>query len=43
MTKGYSGEKGVSPGAPPSPMIKSHMKKGKTPRKGESINWGKSK
>lgn len=36
---GYSGNAGVNKGAPPAPMIKSHERSGKAPRKGESINW----
>lgn len=37
--KGYSGDKGVSPGPAPKPYIASNMKKGASPRKTESINW----
>lgn len=35
----YSGVKGVNPGKPPAPYIKSNMGSMKTPRKTESINW----
>lgn len=39
MKASYSGVKGVNPGKPPAPYIKSNTKSTKTPRKLESINW----
>jgi hypothetical protein len=40
----YSGSKGVNPGPPPSPYIKSNENKKTSPKMTESINWkgGKS-
>lgn len=38
----YSGAKGVNPGPPPAPYIKSNTKPMKTPRSKASINWSQA-